>query len=100
MERRAGARAPHRIAQRVDIVDQQPAPSVKQVDGEEVHAAGNPVAAVIRHRAGVFGNLLKDTGSALLAPRGQLAPTHDAALMHHTSVVKHPFRLSQLGRRD
>ena len=40
---------PDRVAQQVDVVDQQGPATVGEIDGEEVRSAGNEGAAVVGH---------------------------------------------------
>jgi hypothetical protein len=46
VERCAGADLPNRIAQRVDLCDQQVRPAVEQVRREEERSARNPIATM------------------------------------------------------
>ena len=50
VKRRPCADVSNGVAEGLDVVHEQVAVSVEQIDGEEVGAAGNAVAPVIRHR--------------------------------------------------
>lgn len=49
IKRPLAAGTPHRLAQRIDLPDQQILATLQQIHGQKIRAARNPPAAIVRH---------------------------------------------------